>query len=89
MLKSKGLDISKKKRNYRMRSLSCPSEEKSLSSSSKSPPKKRVAVKEEKNQEEDTTCPEYFESGSKKVLARLQCRFADGELERLGIVNLS
>lgn len=34
-------------------------------------------------------CPEYFENGSKKVLPRLQCRFADGELERLGIVNLT
>jgi hypothetical protein len=49
-----------------------------------------LIVKEEKSQqEEDTLCPEYFENGSKKILPRLQCRFADGELERLGIVNLS
>ncbi len=34
-------------------------------------------------------CPEFFTAEGKKVLSRLQCRFADGELERLGIVNLS
>ena len=30
----------------------------------------------------------YFDENSDKVLSRLQVRFADGELERLGIVNL-
>lgn len=32
---------------------------------------------------------ELFDPEGRKVLSRLQVRFADGELERLGIVNLS
>jgi hypothetical protein len=39
--------------------------------------------------EEDALAPQLFDPKEKKVLARLQVRFADGELERLGIVNLA
>jgi hypothetical protein len=91
-LKAKGggvetASVNKRKRPLRMRSLSCPSEEPSLSSSSRSPPPPKKTKKNE-GDGEDHMCPEFFTPDGKKLLSRLQVRFADGELERLGIVNL-
>jgi hypothetical protein len=78
-------------RRRRQRSESSPSEQPSLSSGAASPPPKRekeaAAAKDE--EDEDTMATELFGTVSKRVLSRLQVRFADGELERLGIVNLS
>jgi hypothetical protein len=48
-----------------------------------------VKASKEDNSEEDTLAPQLFDPDGKKVLTRLQVRFADGELERLGIVNLA
>jgi hypothetical protein len=84
----------KSRKKFRVRSPSTPYEEPSLSSSSRSPPptnkrKKGPGDEKQKVPEEDTTAPELFDPKGKKVLSRLQVRFADGELERLGIVNLS
>jgi RNA recognition motif-containing protein len=91
------------RKRKRRRSPSSPDlEDPSFSSSSRSSPpqsqkrKKKSFSKERKPQtspnqsaeEEDTMSAELFSEESKKVLSRLQVRFADGELERLGIVNL-
>ena len=64
------------------------SSESSEASNSRSPPpsKKNEGSQDE---EEDVMAAELFDPEGRKVLSRLQVRFADGELERLGIVNLS